>query len=70
MGKRKFLYLLAAVVLGARTAVPADRVSATVNAAKTYDPISKYIYGGFIEHLGNTIRLGLWSEMIDDRKFF
>jgi hypothetical protein len=33
-------------------------------------PISKYIYGQFIEHLGRSIYGGLWAEMLEDRKFF
>ena len=33
-------------------------------------PISKYLYGGFIEQGGTLIYRSLWSEMIDDRKFY
>jgi alpha-N-arabinofuranosidase len=33
-------------------------------------PISRYIYGQFIEHLGRCIYGGLWAEMLEDRKFF
>jgi alpha-N-arabinofuranosidase len=33
-------------------------------------PISPYIYGQFIEHLGRCIYGGLWAEMLEDRKFF
>lgn len=36
---------------------------------KTAEPISPYIYGQFIEHLGNCIYGGIWAEMLDDRKF-
>lgn len=43
---------------------------AEIDAAKTGAPISKYIYGQFIEHLGHCIYGGIWAEMIDDRKFF
>ena len=42
----------------------------TIDASKTGEPISKYIYGQFIEHLGRCIQGGLWSEMLEDRKFF
>ena len=42
----------------------------TVDASKTGAPISKYIYGQFIEHLGRCIYGGLWAEMLEDRKFF
>jgi len=33
-------------------------------------PISPYIYGQFIEHLGRCIYGGIWAEMLEDRKFF
>ena len=42
----------------------------TINAAKTGQPISKYIYGQFIEHLGRCIYGGIWAEMLEDRKFY
>ncbi|MGQ9576400.1 MAG: alpha-L-arabinofuranosidase C-terminal domain-containing protein [Thermoguttaceae bacterium] len=42
----------------------------TIDAAKTGEPISKYIYGQFIEHLGRCIYGGIWAEMIEDRKFY
>ncbi len=34
------------------------------------EPISEYVYGQFIEHLGKCIYGGLWAEMIEDRKFY
>lgn len=33
-------------------------------------PVSPYEYGMFIEHIGALIYRSLWSEMLDDRKFF
>ncbi len=42
----------------------------SIDAAATFDPISKYVYGQFIEHLGHCIYGGIWAEMVDDRKFF
>jgi alpha-N-arabinofuranosidase len=66
--------LAAAIVLPAQsqeqTALPAQSVLATLDAGKVNAPISKYDYGMFIEHLGSVINHGLWSEMLDDRKFF
>ena len=47
----------------------AATVHATIDAAKTYAPISPYVYGQFIEHIGGIINRGLWAEMLDDRKF-
>jgi DUF1680 family protein/alpha-L-arabinofuranosidase len=41
-----------------------------IDVNKTSEPISKYIYGQFIEHLGRCIYGGLWAEMLEDRKFY
>ena len=41
-----------------------------VDARKTLHPMSKYIYGQFIEHLGRSIYQGIWAEMLEDRKFY
>ena len=41
-----------------------------IDAAQTADPVSKYEFGMFIEHIGTLIYRSLWSEMIDDRKFY
>jgi alpha-N-arabinofuranosidase len=54
----------------AQEEVSPQPVVATLDATKVADPISKYDYGMFIEHLGNIINHGLWSEMLDDRKFY
>ena len=40
-----------------------------IDASQTKEPISKYIYGQFIEHLGRCIYGGIWAEMLEDRKF-
>jgi DUF1680 family protein len=40
-----------------------------IDAAATHEPISKYVYGQFIEHLGRCIYGGIWAEMLEDRKF-
>jgi alpha-N-arabinofuranosidase len=60
----KFLAFLLLLVL------PAVPATVTVDASKTGAPISKYIYGQFIEHLGRCIYGGIWAEMLEDRKFF
>jgi len=44
--------------------------SVTIDASVTKPPISKYIYGQFIEHLGRCINGGIWAEMLEDRKFY
>jgi alpha-N-arabinofuranosidase len=41
-----------------------------IDASQTREPISKYIYGQFIEHLGRCIYGGIWAEMLEDRKFY
>lgn len=43
---------------------------ATIRAGVKLPPVSKYIYGQFIEHLGRCIYQGIWAEMLEDRKFF
>jgi len=42
----------------------------SVDAAKVREPISPYIYGQFIEHLGRCIYGGIWAQMLEDRKFY
>ncbi len=42
----------------------------TIETEKTLAPMSEYIYGQFIEHLGRCIYQGIWAEMLEDRKFF
>ena len=53
---------------GAQPAVTQPAV--TIDAGKTGHPISEYIYGQFIEHLGRCIYQGIWAEMLKDRKFY
>jgi len=63
--------LLGAVVLaGFCQPVAAQTASVTIDATKTGEPISKFVYGQFIEHLGRCIYGGIWAEMLEDRKFF
>src|SRR5690606_41389940 len=42
----------------------------TIYTQNTRPPILPKIYGGFIEHIGNLINHSLWSETLDDRKFY
>jgi alpha-N-arabinofuranosidase len=60
------LLLTAAGAASAQSSTP----TATVDASKSGPPISPYLYGQFIEHAGNLIYSSLWSEMLDDRKFY
>jgi len=74
MSKRILLVLVAsAAIWGAGAQTPStvpQRVSATVDASKAGEPITKYIYGQFIEHTRDLINRSIWAEMLDDRKFF
>jgi len=49
---------------------PLQKSTVTIDAGKTGEPISKYIYGQFIEHLGRCIYGGIWAEILEDRKFY
>lgn len=55
--------------LQAQSAAPAQ-IEATVDIQQTAEPVSKYEFGMFIEHIGPLIYRSLWSEMLDDRKFY
>ena len=45
-------------------------VTIKIDTDQTKEPISKYIYGQFIEHVGRGIYGGIWAEMLEDRKFY
>ena len=49
---------------------PAAPLAVTIDARQTATPTSKYEFGMFIEHIGPLIYRSLWSEMLDDRKFY
>ena len=69
--KRHLLLALAITAMLRATPAPAQSaVSATIDIAHTSAPISPYIYGQFIEHIGTLIEHGIWAKMLDDRKFF
>jgi len=65
--------LLAVVILAGAFEAPVavgQQHSVTIDAGKTGEPISKFVYGQFIEHLGRCIYGGIWAEMLEDRKFY
>ena len=65
------LLLCATVPISAQKEPPAPgRIMVTVDTQKTMPPVSKYEYGMFIEHIRETMYRGLWSELLDDRKFY
>jgi alpha-N-arabinofuranosidase len=63
--KQSFLLaaLVVAVLAGIATAAP---VAATIDTTQTAKPISKLVFGGFMEPATTRI----WAEMLTDRKFF
>lgn len=64
------LAIAALASLFASPATAQDAVVAKIDAAQKGEPISPFIYGQFIEHLGRCIYGGVWAEMLQDRKFF
>lgn len=62
------IIFLATFAAGAQT--PGPLVAAVVDASKSGPPISPYVYGQFLEHAGSLIYDNMWSEMLDDRKFY
>jgi alpha-N-arabinofuranosidase len=67
---KTILFALAAITAAAQTPASTQPVSASVDASKTGPAISPYVYGQFVEHAGSLIYASLWSEMLDDRKFY
>ena len=64
--------LLGCLSVGAQQAqlkVP-DALNVTVDTQQSADPVSKYVFGSFIEHIGTLIYRSVWAEMLDDRKFY
>ena len=45
-------------------------LTVTIDTSQTADPVSKYVFGSFIEHIGTLIYRSMWSELLDDRKFY
>ena len=62
----KIIFFTAACIVQAQPTTPV----ATIDAAKLGPPISPYLYGQFLEQIGNLVYASLWCEMLDDRKFY
>ena len=45
------------------SATAAQSLAVTIDAGKTGEPISRFVYGQFIEHLGRCIYGGIWAVM-------
>lgn len=68
--KKRFFTTIIALSMFVLPCVASTTESVTIHVNKTEQPISKYIYGQFIEHLGRCIYGGIWAEMLEDRKFY
>ncbi len=68
----KLILVGIALAVGAsgQSNAPAKRIEVVIDASKTGAPISPYIYGQFIEHIGDLINRSVWAEMLNDRKFY
>jgi alpha-N-arabinofuranosidase len=64
--KKSLLFTCGLLLCGG---LPASQ-TITLDTSKTKEPISPYIYGQFIEHLGKCVNGGLWAELLEDRKFY
>jgi alpha-N-arabinofuranosidase len=65
-----WLGCVAAIAAQQAAPVVPEQIVATIDASHTGVPVSRYEYGMFIEHIGNTMYSSLWAEMLDDRKFY
>lgn len=65
-----FIMAIAPLIAWMSKANTVQTIPVAINATQSGEPISKYIYGQFIEHLGRCIYGGLWAEMLEDRKFY
>ncbi len=78
MKTRILMFAAAALWLGSSIAATAqqagptvpDQLKVSIDTQQTAPPVSKYLYGQFIEHIGTTMYSSLWAEMLDDRKFY
>jgi alpha-N-arabinofuranosidase len=62
--------LLAVLFLSVVSPTQTPPVNVAIDASKTGAPISKYLYGQFLEHIGNIVNEGICAEMLEDRKFY
>ncbi|HET8825962.1 MAG TPA: alpha-N-arabinofuranosidase [Terriglobales bacterium] len=67
-GKQLLFLLLLLFSTSARA--QKQEVNLSIDVSKTGAPISKYIYGQFLEHIGGIVNNNIWAEMLDDRKFY
>jgi len=62
---------LSAALAQAPAARAADApIAVVIEGSQKSQPVSRYEYGMFIEPIGQLVARSLWSEMLDDRKFY
>jgi alpha-L-arabinofuranosidase len=66
----RIVLALTALVCSGVVRADTRTIAVMVDASKTGAPISKYVYGQFLEHLGGIVNDNFWAEMLDDRKFY
>jgi alpha-N-arabinofuranosidase len=66
----KQFFLVAALLLPLFSSAQTQLVNASIDVSKTGAPISRYVYGQFLEHIGGIVNNNIWAEMLDDRKFY
>ena len=65
MHYNRLLFFLSKLILVTAGTAAAQPVSATIDASRTGSPITRLIFGGFME----PATTGVWAEMLTDRKF-
>ncbi len=64
------LGLSAALLLPFVALAQNNPVVVKIDLTQSRAPISKYLFGQFLEHGGDIVNTGLWAEMLVDRKFY
>lgn len=64
------LFLLCVCAISGPALSQAPGIAAVVDTTHTGAPISKDLYGQFLEHGRDMVNAGVWAEMLADRKFF
>jgi alpha-N-arabinofuranosidase len=66
MRKKALAVTVSSLITLVAEAVAAEPVAATLDATRTGPPITKLVFGGFMEPATTRV----WAEMLSDRKFF
>ena len=63
------MFCLASVAAAQQLNSTPDRLT-HIRHPETMPPVSKYEYGMFTEHIRDSMYRAVWTEMLDDRKFY